>query len=92
MRGDADTPLVADLGLVRIDGGFHVKALDDQRCVDVMRMLFNWRVVVSDRDHQFIEHAWCYFGTGVDTFTAAVLAAHAWDGTGSPAGFDKQAY
>lgn len=89
-------------------GGYCVKRLDDERCVDLMRMLLNWRIVVTYRPddprwpHEFMEHGWCYFGHGVDeqghprTMPAAYLRALAaielWDGTGGPPDFDKQAF
>lgn len=89
-------------GAVAIDGGWHVKDLGGGRCVDVMQMLFNYRVVVSLHGHVWMEHGWCYFGHGVDAagaprsmataLAAAFLAAAAWDGAGAPPGHDKQAF
>lgn len=85
----------------RITGGWHVKDLDGGRCVDVLAMMYNYRVVLSSPDHLFIDHGWCYFGHGtypdgvprtmVGALTAAMLAAMVWDGVGAPVGFDKQA-
>ena len=84
-----------------IDGGFHVKDVGDRFCIDVMRMAYNWRIVLSDRRHMFIEHGWCYFGHGEDVdgrprtmrhaYLRAVAAAMTWDGVGAPEGYDKQA-
>lgn len=88
-----------------IDGGWHVKIRDDgQYCIDILPMLYSFRVVlsvVSPGPHMFIEHGWCYFGHGsTDTgrprtmegaLLKAVLAAQVWDGHGAPLGFDKQA-
>lgn len=79
-----------------IDGGFHVRDCDGgHRCIDVLRMVYNWRVVRSDRAHQGIDAAFCYFGhsgTSMEqAFVNAVLAAQAWDGVGEPAGYDKRA-
>ncbi|WP_148310232.1 hypothetical protein [Nocardia otitidiscaviarum] len=71
-----------------IDGGYCVKRLDDNRCVDVLRMAYNWRIAVTTRpidepDHGYclISAAWCYFGHGYDehghprSMSAAHLAA-----------------
>lgn len=86
---------------IPIDGGWHIKDLGGGRCVDVMKMLFNYRIVTSGNGHVFAEHGWCYFGHGVDdgklrtmqtALVAAVLAAAAWNGVGSPDGYDKQAF
>lgn len=87
---------------VPIDGGWHIKHLGDGRCVDVMKMLYNYRIVTSCPGHQWNEHGWCYFGHGVDSNgtprtmatakAAAFLAAAAWDGDGDPPGHDKQAF
>lgn len=87
---------------IPIDGGWHIKDLGGGRCVDVMKMLFNYRIVTSGNGHVFAEHGWCYFGHGVDdhgklrtmqtALLAAVLAAAAWNGVGSPDGYDKQAF
>ena len=88
-------------GMTPIDGGFHVKDLNDEHCVDVMRLAYDWRVVLGRRGHVIYDHGWCYFGHGHDEnghprsmHTArlrAIAAAIAWDGTGSPDGYDKQA-
>ncbi|MBB5918920.1 hypothetical protein BJY24_007832 [Nocardia transvalensis] len=56
-----------------IPGGFCVRRLDDDRCVDVLRMLYNWRLVTTYRPtgvahdgREGVLGAWCYFGHGVD--------------------------
>jgi hypothetical protein len=86
-------------------GGFHIKSRDDGLfCIDVMQMLYNYRVVLSHANpvpHQQIQHGWCYYGHGVDgeglprsmpqALLRAVTAAEVWDGYGAPVGFDKQA-
>lgn len=84
-----------------IVGGWHIKTRDDGMCIDVLRMLYNYRVVLSHPGHLQIEHGWCYYGHGTNAagqprtmhtaMLAALLAANAWDGYGAPAGFDKQA-
>jgi hypothetical protein len=86
---------------VIIHGGYHVKTLPDGRCVDVLKMLYNWRVVLSEPTHQFVAHGWCYFGHGQDSegrtrtmdsaMVAALFAAKIWDGRGEPPGYDKKA-
>lgn len=84
--------------LAPIDGGFHVKDLPDGKCVDVLRMLFNWRVVRSDArladgTHMSMDRGWCYQGNGLDTFLRAVGEALAWDGADDtePEGWIKAA-
>lgn len=83
--------------LTPIDGGWCIKVRDDgEYCIDVMQMLFSYRVVLSIHPgHMFIEHGWCYFAQGQRTMPqalmAAVLAANVWDGYGAPMGYDKQA-
>jgi hypothetical protein len=71
-----------------IDGGFHVKDLPSGGCVDVLRMIYNWRVVRSQRhpttgEHMFMDRGWCYQGTGLKTLLTAVFAADEWDGADS---------
>lgn len=84
--------------LTPIDGGYHVKDLPDGRCVDVLQMIFNWRVVRTagrgpDGEHQWIDRGWCYQGRGLDTFLLAIGEALAWDGADDtePAGWIKRA-
>jgi hypothetical protein len=78
-------PDLSDVQLTPIEGGFHVKDLPDGRCVDVMRMIFNWRVVRTaardaDGAHLWFDRGWCYQGTGEQTLLVAVTAVLAWDG------------
>ena len=78
----ADVP---EVQLTPIEGGFHVKDLPDGRCVDVMHMIFNWRLIRTDlRDedgtHLSLDRGWCYQGAGPQTLLTAVTAALAWDG------------
>ena len=87
---------------VKIDGGWHIKELGDGRCVDVMKMLYNYRIVTSPLGRAWNQHGWCYFGHGVDSSgaartmatakAAAFLAAAVWDGDGDPPGHDKKAF
>lgn len=87
-----------------IDGGWHVKVRDDgQYCIDIFKMAYNYRIVLSPTEppHMLVEHGWCYYGHGFDefgtqrtmqrAFLAATTAARVWDGYGVPLGFDKQA-
>lgn len=100
-----------DLGfepLMQIPGGFCIKMADDGiHCIDVMQMMYGWRLMLTcarpgRKRHQSVDKAWCYFGTGNDpdtglprsmaqAFLRAVVAAKAWDGYGEPAGFNKVA-
>lgn len=107
---DAELQSAADLAKAHasvIPGGLCVKRLDDnpEWCIDVMRMMFNWRVVVSPHnggDHRMHVAGFCYFGHGLDdggdvrtmdtAYIRALGAAWLWDGTGTPVGFDKQAF
>lgn len=65
-----------------IMGGFHVKpAPTSGLCIDVMLMLFNWRIVRSDDQHACgYDRGWCYQGTGLNTLLRVVGEAAAWDG------------
>lgn len=80
--------------LTPIDGGYRVKLSDDGRHhIDLLRMLFNWRVVATPVAHpDCYDRGWCYFGTGDQSFRKALLAALVWDGADdtAPAGYDKQ--
>lgn len=80
--------------LVPVLGGFRVKTTETHH-IDVMKMIFNWRVVMTPLDNPMVyDHGWCYFGTGADTLMRAVMAAWAWDGAEntSPSHYDKQAF
>ena len=91
-----------------IVGGFHIKdAADGIHCIDVLQMMYGWRLVLCDkrpgvREHWLLDGAWCYYGSGNDpetglprsmeqAFVNAMLAAHAWDGYGEPEGYNKVA-
>jgi len=94
--------------LTPILGGWCVKRVDETHCVDVLKMLYNYRVVLTshrptdDSPHMLTEHGFCYFGHGTNNegtprtmFTAllaATAAAFAWDGQGEPEGYDKKAF
>lgn len=80
--------------LTRIDGGYRVKTSRDGRhYIDVMSMLYNWRVVTTPvRTPMVYDRGWCYFGTGPASFRNAVMAALVWSGSdlSEPAGYDKR--
>lgn len=91
MRGlleDAAEVVKKDLGVEVTPrwGGLHVKDLEDGLCVDVLRMIFTWRIVRSCYvegsvdGHGGQDRAWDYAGTGLDTVRLAVRQALAWDG------------
>ncbi len=79
-------PAPADL--TPILGGWCVRRLDDHRCLDILQMLCNHRLVVTERHVTVphngahgIEQGWCYYGHGTDehgndrTMTTAFVAA-----------------
>lgn len=98
---------VISLNLEPIDGGWRVKISDDGRhYIDVLRMLYNWRLVTTPiHDQSGYSRGWCYFGHGDGPFAAtgeartmeiafrnAVMAAWVWDGSddSEPPGYDKR--
>jgi hypothetical protein len=62
------------------------KTLPDGRIVELMRMLFNYRICVSLPEHYGIsyEDAWCY-KSPID----AGAAFDMWNGDGDPLGWNK---
>lgn len=61
------------------------KALSDGRIVELMRMLFNYRIYVRWPDQvSTYEDCWCYQNP-----TDARLAFDAWNGEGEPPGWNK---
>lgn len=77
----------------QVSGGLRVKETETA-WVDVMRMIYNWRVVRVLKDSpETVDRAWCYYGTDIATLLRAVEAAIAWDGGDgtAPAGWDKDA-
>ena len=81
-----------------IDGGYHIKDLPDGRCIDVMKMFFNWRIVRSTGHETGYDMGFCYFATTggrswLSSLVTAVQAAQEWsgeDGT-EPKHYDKRA-
>lgn len=98
------TPIKRSAASSAPPSGWCLKVRDDgAKCIDVLAMLSNFRVVLSDREHgrEHITYTrgWCYYGHGdfadgrprtmATAQAAAFLAAAAWDGYGEPAGYDK---
>lgn len=70
-----------------------IKTVGDYH-IEVIPMIFNWRVHtvrVDGGPWEWSERFWCYEGRGWDSYLAAVLAAHVWDGADDtePAGWIK---
>ena len=80
-------------GLEITEDGYKVKETEDH-VIMVVPMIFNWRVTRQPKDGWgCYDRAWCYYGTGLQSFMKAILAAKAWDGADdtAPAGWDKNA-
>lgn len=72
---------------------FRVKTVDGYH-IEVIPAIYNFRihtVPVDGGPLAWTERYWCYAGRGPDTFVAAILAAHAWDGAADtePVGWIK---
>jgi hypothetical protein len=82
---------IAGTEVTPVDGGFRVKETDTHQ-VDVLRMIFNWRIARTpkDRPEQYDRH-WCYAGTSWATLVTAVHAAAEWDAADGtePEGWNK---
>lgn len=82
-------------GLTPTQGGFIIRQTDEY-VIEVNRMLFNWRLLVAYTEYygRVYEHGYCYFGTGPETLTRAVLAGQAWENplVSDPIGYDKKAF
>jgi hypothetical protein len=81
--------------LTPIDGGYRVTETETHY-IDVMRMMFNWRLCATPKALPFVFDAgYCYIGTGPDTFAKAVLAGIEWAKgdplSDDPIGWDKDA-
>ena len=81
-----------------IDGGWCIAVVDEQRCIDVLSMLYNFRVVETLRSvnggHSFYQRGWCYQGTGTVAFLRVLAALKAWDGSTNtePQGWIKRTH
>lgn len=80
------TATAADLlaDAVEIDGGYCIKRVSDRHCVDVLRMMHNWRVTRTERPAGVDEHGYCgmdrgycYFGHGHDAAGSPRTMTHA---------------
>lgn len=79
--------------LDKIDGGYRVKTVGNYH-VDVLSMIFNWRISVSHVDAPgWPVRGWCYQGTGLAGLLPCALAAIVWDGMANtePPGYFKRA-
>ena len=92
---NGDDTVIGD-GYRVIGDGYCVHRPDSEHCVDVLRMIWNWRVVLTARKdgdpHLTHERGYCYFGLDYPVFLRALKAARAWDGQGDPEGYDKRAF
>jgi hypothetical protein len=91
--------VLSDLGLILaaggeltpVDGGYRVKETATH-FIEVYLQIYNWRLVTTPKSDPLCwSRGWCYAGTGVQSFTAAVMAAKAWDGSAGtePEGWNK---
>ena len=74
-----------------INGGFRVKETP-AHWVDVVRMIYNWRVARTPKAMPMTyDRHWCFAGAGWPSLVAAVLAAAEWDvgDDTSPVGWNK---
>lgn len=70
------------LGMTHTGHGWRVKEAGGY-LIEVMPMLSSWRLHTIPKNGgpwAWSERYWCYQGTGLLSFTRAVLAAAAWDG------------
>lgn len=66
-------------------GRFAVRDLPDGRVAYLTRMIFTWRLCVSDPDDFCgYDDGWCY-----KDFAVALEALKQWDGTGEPQGWHR---
>lgn len=90
MQSPAAEPAVITVGDIRIErindtfaGTVRYRVKEQAGYfVEVIPMLVNWRlhiVKVDGGELAWSHRHWCYDGLGRTAFTAAVLAAHAWD-------------
>ncbi len=90
---DESKYLIASLTPVR--GGYIIRRTDEY-VIEVIQMLFNWRLYVALPEHygQVYEHGFCYYGTGPDPFILAVKAGQQWRDplNTDPVGFSKKAF
>jgi hypothetical protein len=77
---------------VVIDGGWRV-AENDTHAIDILKMAFNYRIVLSERATNFRTYTggWCYVGKDMGVYLYAYMCAVAWamDGGDEPLGWNK---
>jgi hypothetical protein len=81
----------SDAELIQIEGGYRV-AETPTHYLDVMKMLFSWRLCETPKSCPLVyDRYWCYRGGDIQALLAAVAAARAWDGAQDtePAGWNK---
>lgn len=75
------------------ESGIRVKVSDDgQHYIDVMTMMFNYRIVTTRVDMpEVYDRFWCYVGKDQQTLLRATAAALTWSGDDDtePEGWDK---
>jgi hypothetical protein len=78
-----------------VTGGFLLERTDEH-IIEVVEMIYNWRLVISLPElHGLVyEKGYCYFGRGPEPLTRAILAAQQWRDplNTDPVGFDKRAF
>jgi hypothetical protein len=79
------------MNYTEIDGGLRVGETDTHY-IDVLKMMFNFRVVNTRKDQPGLyDSGFCYFGTDVQSLLRAVAAGVAWAESGAeePPGWDR---
>jgi hypothetical protein len=68
--------------ITTIDGGWRIKENPaGTHYVDVLHMLFNFRIVLTPKDDpSFYVRHWCYSGNNFPSLMRTIAAAIAWDG------------
>jgi len=82
---------LAGTEVVPVLGGFRVKETETH-WVDVLRMIYNWRVARTPKDRpETYDRHWCFAGTSWVTLITAVHAVTEWDGADEtdPPGWNK---
>jgi hypothetical protein len=87
-------PAPAELGLELTDRRTYLVKHCGPYLVELLPMIFNVRLVLTPADSPSgFDHAWCYFGTGPQSWLAAYTAALVFNPMvdADPAGFRKRA-
>jgi hypothetical protein len=83
--------VIAGAEVTPVDGGFRVKETGTHY-VDVLRMIYNWRVARTPKTAPWsYDRHWCFAGTSFLALIRAVQAVTDWDGGDDtdPAGWSK---